>query len=167
MASFISAARDRIAALCVTSFAPAGNNRLIDVATAEKIDWRQLMERVEQDASANGLAPPYTVLAYGPAVEADASLKSTSYEMQVHVLYVVSLANGATTKTASEVRTEIEDKLLGLQSSVYTDSSGSIQCWDSEIDCDSGNGPNSYYLTTGTPLYAGVLRLNLLIGKLL
>jgi hypothetical protein len=167
MASVLSAARDRVAALAVTAFSITGNNRLFDVATAEKLDWRQLMQRVEQDATAAGIAPPYAVLAYAPARQVDSSLRSVTYEQMIHVLYVGSLRNGSTTKTSMALRTEIEDALISLQNSILTDTNGAIQSWDSEIDCDEGNAPNSYYMTTGTMLYAGILRMNLMVGYLL
>lgn len=164
MASVLSAARDRVAALAVTAFSITGNTRLFDVATAEKLDWRQLMQRVEQNAAAEGIAPPYGVLAYSPARQVDSSLRSVTYEQQIHILYVGSLRNGSTTKTSMALRTEIEDALLSLQNAILTDTAGSIQSWDCEIDCDEGNAPNSYYMATGTALYAGILRMTLMLG---
>jgi len=167
MASVLSAARDRVAALAVTAFGISGNNRLMDVAVAAKTDWRDLMERVEKNASAVGIAPPYAVMAFAPAQQVDGALRSTTFDQIFHILYVASLRNGSTAIPVFTVRTTIEDELLQLQQAVFNDTSGSIQCWDCQIDLDENNPANNYYGQFQIPLYAGILTMTIQTGDTL
>jgi hypothetical protein len=164
MPNVIQAARDQIASLTRTAFGLSGGT-LMDVATAERVNWRKLMEQVEQDATASGITPPYGVLIFGPAKRADLALNALSRDMEIRALFVASLRDGASTKAAGEVREEIEDKLIALETAILADSSGTLQCWDTEIDLDALSPANQYYMDFNLPLYAGYLTSRIMVGK--
>lgn len=161
--SAISAARDRFTALAITSFGLTGDT-VMDVGAAEKIDWRQLMSQVEAGTASSGIVPPYAVLIFGPAIPFDGALPSRTYQMECHGVFITSTRTGSTAKTQSEVRTEIEDALIAFQSALLGDTNGALQTWESEVNCDQSNPANAYYMEFAVPLYAGILRANIICG---
>ena len=164
MASYLSNARDRIAEIAVSTLGLSGVNKIFDIATAEKVDWRGLMARIERDATAEGLTPPYCVIVFGPAMPTDLGLSNRARAMEVHVIYISDLRSGSTSLSMAEVRTNIEDKLVAYEAALLTDADGTIQTWDISTDLDSSNPANDYYQTFGVPLYAGILRAQIICG---
>jgi hypothetical protein len=164
MPNVIQAARDKLAALTRTAFG-LGSGTLMDVMTAERVNWRKLMDQVEKDATAEGIEPPYGVLAFSPARRTDLALNSISRTFDVRAIYVASMRDGSAQKTAAEAREEIEDALIALETAIYGLSTGELQAWDATIDLDHSNPPNAYYAKFNLPLYAGILHVPVMVGK--
>lgn len=166
MSNVIQEARDRLAELTVTAFGLGGNERLFDIQVAAKIDWRSLMQKVEENSSATGLIPPYGVLAYGPARTEGGALNSQTMMLDITVVCVEALKSGGTARTSSETRTLIEDSLLLLRTNIFaeTTANAKFQAWDAVIDTDQDNPANSYYLQYKLPLYAGIMTMPIMVG---
>ena len=160
MSSFISGARDRVYEIIDSVWSV---NTIFNAETAERINWRDLIAKVE--AGGTGLTPPYCVCVWGAQTSVVDTVTADAYNMPVSILYVTSTNSSGTKKNSRVLLTEIEDNLRAFVDALKADTSGAFNVWEFSTDAADSNPANQVFLDSDIAMYAGIVTANLLIGN--
>lgn len=139
---------------------------VFDVATAERFNWRDLIEKAEKGLP-NGLVAPYGVAQWPQVSGEDWGLANDVYGMMVSLWYVTSIKESdGTLKPAKDVYTELEGRFDVLKDWLYAyDGSGLSTVLSASYDLSDGNAANRFYLTSNYPFYAIQCMFQVTYGK--
>lgn len=167
MATFISEARTEIIDAVRTGLNDA-TIKGFDIEDAERINWRDLVDRYERNATGEKLGYPWVVVGYEGMGDSDWGLANDAYEFHLTIWYVDGIRNGTSTgKTTDALRDGIETKLNAVKDAFRADSTGKFQMLDTGLsfDLSVNNAANSYFMSANVPLFAGALSMIVLVGQ--
>jgi len=140
--------------------------QIFDVATADRFNWRDLVQKMEEGAP-GGLQVPYVVAQWSPAVSSGAfGLHNDSYEQSVGLWYVTSthMADGRP-KGAKDTYSELESRYLAMRTYLYAYAGGKATILEASLDISDTNAANAYYLGSNLPFYAALITVRFSIGE--
>ena len=137
-----------------------------NVETAERYNWRDLVEKMEQGAI-GGLQVPYVVTQWSPSASSGAfGLHNDSYEQGCVLWYATSThqADGIP-KGSKVIYTELEDRFKAMKDYLYAYGGGKATILEASLDISDANMANAYYLGANQPFYAAAITIRFSFGE--
>lgn len=133
-----------------------GMTRFFEDMTAERLNWRQLLEQFEKTAGTEGFTAPYGVAVWWQMEDTDEwGFGGVTLRSKCHLWYITSTKGaGGVTKGVAAVRQEIQDAGETLAGALKAISGPDTTVLSTHLDAGPGNVANAYFLDKGIPLAA-------------
>ncbi len=138
---------------------------VFDVATIERFNWRDLIERAEKGLP-DGLVAPYGVAQWSTTSSEEWGLHNDAYGMMVSIWYVTGTKDADDVKKPTRnVYTELEGRYDALKTWLYAYSGGALSVLSATYDLSDGNAANRFYLASNASFYAVQCMFQVVYGE--
>lgn len=140
--------------------------RFYEDFTAERMNWRQLMQSFEESDGATGLAHQYGVAVWFPLTPSeDFGFASEAYTGRCDLFYITrTVTIAGIERQVKEIRGELETAASDMTAALR-ELSGDVQVMDCTIDTSPASVANGYFLEKKIPLAAAMVSATYCTGS--
>lgn len=133
--------------------------------TAERMNWRQLMQSFEESDGASGLAHQYGVAVWFPLTPSeDFGFACEAYTSRCDLFYITRTVDLAgIERFVKDMRAELEEAATDMTAALK-ELTGDVQIMECTIDTSPANVANSYFLEKKIPLAGAMVSATYLTG---